>query len=73
MAVLGLMPQIVFPQDELRAFGQRWRDNNESLPRTPPYSGAQLGHLANRVVSEALSTMLGGIPVGSRGQACVLT
>jgi len=63
MAVLQPMPNIVIPSDQLQLFGRAWRENNQRLKRTPPYSSLQLGYLIDKCVAEALATLLGNIPV----------
>jgi len=62
MAQLKRMPAVTIAQGDLARFGQAWAVA-QSLTRTPPHSSAQLGSLFNKAVAEALSAMLGGIPV----------
>lgn len=63
MARLTAMPPLMLDQTELAAFGAQWVINRQSLSRTPPYSSGQLGSFFDRVVGQALATMLGGIPI----------
>lgn len=63
VAQLQRMPFIRINPAELLPFGQRWAALGGRLSRTPPYSSAQLGSLFNKAVSEALSSMLGGIRI----------
>jgi hypothetical protein len=63
MAVLTSMPEISVPPAELLQFGEKWSENGGKLTRTPPCSSNQLGNLFNRAVAQALSRMLGNIPV----------
>jgi len=63
MASLAPMPSIEVDKVQLMQFGQAWSANRGALSRTPPYSSGDLGRLFDRAVANALSTMLGGIPV----------
>ncbi len=63
MPLLQNMPQIIFPQADLQAFGLVWQANNQSLSRTPPNSSAQLGALVDTHVGNSLAVMLGNIPI----------
>ena len=63
MAKLQTMPPISISQDELASFGETWRTNGRRLSRTPPNSSSQLGNLFDSAVGQALSVMLGGIPI----------
>lgn len=63
MTSLADMPQIVINAVDLAQFGEKWRENNESLSRTPPFSSGQLGKLFDTAVGRALSMMLGGVAV----------
>ena len=64
MPVLRPMPPLNLPASALAPFGRRWL-TTQSLSRTPPYSSGQLGNLVDGIVGEALSVMLGGIPVAA--------
>ena len=59
------MPPIQINQSELAQFGAKWRENNGSLSRTPPFSSTQLGNLFDMAVGQALAALLGGIPVAA--------
>lgn len=63
MAKLQTMPPITISQIELASFGETWRINGGSLSRTPPNSSSQLGNVFDSAVGQALSVMLGGIPI----------
>lgn len=63
MARLQTMPPIQIATADLLPFGQKWRQNNKRLSRTPPYSSQQLGELFDARVGMALAAMLGGIPI----------
>lgn len=63
MSVLQTMPTIAIPPDDLIPFGHAWIANNRRLSRTPPNSSTQLGNLFDIKVGEALSVMLGNIPI----------
>lgn len=63
MAQLKQMPEILIKESDLLRFGKKWIKNGGSLARTPPESSLQFGYLFDKAVGEALSIMLGGIPV----------
>jgi hypothetical protein len=63
MARLNHMPPVTVTQSELARFGETWRIRGGSLSRTPPQSSSQLGSLFDAAVGQALSIMLGGIPI----------
>ncbi len=56
------MPPIKIDQEELKKFGQKWKENR-SLSRSPPYSSMDLGHLLDKSFADAIAEMLGGIPI----------
>jgi len=47
----------------LLQFGLAWKNRGGSLSRTPPQSSLEFGKLFDMAVGEALSVMLGGIPI----------
>ena len=57
------MPGIVIDSERLAKFGEAWRQNGSRLSRSPPYSSIDLGRFFDTSIAEALSVMLGGIPV----------
>jgi hypothetical protein len=57
------MPQIVVRPHELLPFGITWQRSGNKLPRKPPNSSTELGKVFDSKMGEALSVMLGGIPV----------
>lgn len=63
MAKLQTMPPISISQTDLAAFGETWKNNGDSLSRTPPNSSSQLGNLFDSAVGLSLSIMLGRIPI----------
>ena len=63
MTSLGDMPPIVINAVDLAQFGEKWRENNGSLSRTPPFSSNQLGKRFDTTVGRALPVMLGGVDV----------
>jgi len=63
MAKLSSMPSIVINQELLAPFGAEWKQRGGSIGRTPPYSSGALGKIFDSAVGEALSTMLGSIPI----------
>jgi hypothetical protein len=63
MPQLGAMPPVSIQPADLQPYGQRWADLGNSLSRTPPQSSAQLGKLFDVAVGDALSQMLGAIPI----------
>ena len=63
MAILSRMPPVVVEPSQLLPFGQRWSEKGGSLSRTPPNSSTQLCHVFDQAVANALSVMLGSIPV----------
>jgi len=63
MATLASMPMISISPSRLVEFGRAWGLNNHRLSRTPPYSSSELGKLFDEAVAQALSQMLGGVPV----------
>lgn len=63
MAELQNMPSIVIPPSELVQFGEAWQEKNGRLSRSPPFSSMQLGGLFDGLIGQAMSNMLGGIPV----------
>ena len=67
MAQLASMPAIEIDTILLKSFGEVWSANNGALGRTPPYSSLDLGRIFDRAVANALSAMLGGIPVIAPG------
>jgi len=67
MAQLAPMPKIEVDSALLKSFGDVWKVNDGALGRTPPYSSLDLGRIFDRAVANALSAMLGGIPVIAPG------
>jgi hypothetical protein len=67
MGQLATMPPIKIDTALLKSFGEVWRANNGALGRTPPYSSLDLGRIFDRAVANALSAMLGEIPVITPG------
>src|SRR5205809_6070153 len=63
MAKLGQMPPLVINRNELAKFGTKWKKNGGRLSRIPPYSSTQLGSLFDEAVANALSILLGSIPI----------
>lgn len=63
MAALTTMPPIFIDPADLRQFGMVWAQNGERLTRTPPFSSGELGKLFDNAVGNALSIMLGSIPI----------
>lgn len=70
MAALASMPPIMISQADLARFGQTWhmeipeiKKKAESLSRTPPQSSGDLGKLFDTAVGNALSILLGSIPI----------
>ncbi len=57
------MPPISIDTSVLAQFGKTWYSNGEALGRTPPYSSGDLGKLFDNAVGQALSIMLGNIPI----------
>jgi hypothetical protein len=51
------------PSPDLSQFGQAWQRNNNRLSRTPPFSSGELGKLFDTAVAQALSVMLGNLPI----------
>ena len=52
------MPPIAVSQDELKKFGDLWKENNQSLPKKRPL----LSDVFDSTVANSLAAMLGGIP-----------
>ena len=71
MAALAPMPIINVDSNVLAEFGARWRANGERLGRRPQLSSIELGNFFDRAVANALSEMLGNVPV-VRGNATSL-
>lgn len=63
LALLQTMPAVQFAAADLLPFGQTWLANGQSLSRTPPYSSMQLTQIIDSLVGDALSVMLGNVPV----------
>jgi hypothetical protein len=63
MAPLRQMPPLWIPEEELKTFGEKWLELGRRLSRTPPCSSSQLCHLFDKSVGDALSVLLGGIPI----------
>lgn len=57
------MPAMTLPQQTMAAYGMQWTQNGGALSRSAPYSSIQLGNFVDEKFSEALATMLGGIPI----------
>lgn len=57
------MPALRIDKTQLALFGQKWRENDGALSRTPPFSSSELGRLFDVAVAESLAAMLGDIPV----------
>lgn len=72
VAQLTRMPPVTVAQAELALFGQTWTAGGGRLSRTPPQSSAQLGSLFDRAVGQALTTMLGGIPIVTPGRTALI-
>ena len=67
MAQLATMPKIAVDSALLKSFGEAWRASGGALGRTPPYSSLDLGRVFDRAVADALSVMLGGLPIVAPG------
>jgi hypothetical protein len=67
MAQLATMPPIKIDITLLKSFGEVWSANSGALGRTPPYSSLDLGRIFDRAVADALSALLGNIPVITPG------
>ena len=63
MANLATMPPLVIAQADLASFGAEWTKRGGSLGRTPPFSSGDLGRLFDTAVGQALSALLGSVPV----------
>lgn len=57
------MPSLPLGPSVLAPFGAQWTANGGALSRSAPNSSLQLGDAIDAVVAQALSAMLGGIPV----------
>jgi hypothetical protein len=63
VALLTAMPSIVVDSALLGPFGAAWQAHGQKLTRTPPNSSSQLGCVFDKKVGDALSALLGGIPI----------
>lgn len=63
MSLLRKMPPISVDKEVLVKFGDKWKENGNSLSRTPPYSSSELGNLFDAAVGKSLAEMLGGITI----------
>jgi hypothetical protein len=62
MPQLKTMPRVLISEGDLAPFGVAWA-REKNLSRTPPNSSMELGGLLDRRVAEAISHMLGEIPI----------
>jgi hypothetical protein len=63
MSTLAIMPAVQIGLAKLAEFGHVWSANGQRLSRTPPYSSSELGKIFDAAVAQALSAMLGSVPV----------
>jgi hypothetical protein len=73
MAALRQMPNLLLPADELVGFGAKWKELGERLSRSRPFSSGQLGVIFDKAVGDALSQLLGGIPIVTPSQTRLAT